>query len=83
MKWRPADIGYFDPDLDQSHGKGERVQVGGYTYWRNVFLFTDAIRANAQDKKQSVIRQNDNACLRGAGLKWYTWEVDNLQRVGL
>lgn len=83
LKWRPGDIGFFDPDLDESHGKGDCVQVGNHTYWRNVFLFTDAVQDNAQGERQAVVRQNLNTCLRGSALAWYTSELDNLQRVGL
>lgn len=83
LKWRPGDIGFFDPDLDESHGKGDCVQVGNHTYWRNVFLFTDAVKDNAQGERQAVVRQNLNTCLRGSALAWYTSELDNLQRLGL
>jgi len=46
-KWRPGDIGYFDPDLDPAQGEGDCVTVGTNVYWRNVFLFTDQVKDNA------------------------------------
>ncbi|KIX01155.1 uncharacterized protein Z518_08880 [Rhinocladiella mackenziei CBS 650.93] len=47
-RWRPQDIGFFDPDLDESLGEGECVQVGQATYWRSVFLFTEMIKDHAK-----------------------------------
>jgi hypothetical protein len=41
LGWRPQDIGYFDPKLDESHGKGDCVMVRTNTYWRIVYMFVD------------------------------------------
>lgn len=46
--FRVQEIGFFDPYLDQSIGKGEVVHSGSDTYIRNVHVFTDRIRDAAR-----------------------------------
>ena len=82
-KWRPGDIGYFDPDLDPAQGEGDCVTVGTNVYWRNVFLFTDQVKDNAQGLRAIVVRQNLATCLRGTALEWYTTELSDLEKAGL
>jgi hypothetical protein len=83
MLARAADIGYFDPDLALSEGEGDCVSVGNNIYWRNVYLFTDAVKDNATGERAAVVRQNLVTCLRGSALEWYTSELDDLHRAGL
>jgi hypothetical protein len=78
LKWRPRDIGFFDPTLDESLGTGDCVVVGANIYWRDVHLFTDRIQDNTVSERAPVVRQNLVTCLRGSALAWYTRELDDL-----
>ena len=43
-RWNQADLGYFDPHLDdKADGAREVVSVGMDVYYRNIFLFTQRI----------------------------------------
>ncbi|KIN05465.1 hypothetical protein OIDMADRAFT_141229 [Oidiodendron maius Zn] len=78
-----GDIGYFDPDLEESYGLGDYVTVGTNVYWRNVYLFTDTVRDNATGDCAPLVRHNLVTCLRGSALRWYTSELSDLERTGL
>jgi len=80
MKWRPADIGFFDPDLDESHGLGDYVTVGNNVYWRNVFLFTNQVRDNARAGREQLVAKYLQNCLKGSALTWYAAELSDEQR---
>ncbi|KAL8798645.1 MAG: hypothetical protein Q9200_007731, partial [Gallowayella weberi] len=48
-KFRPADIGYFDPHLSQSsHGKGDGVHIGQDLWFRDVHLFINQAKTQAR-----------------------------------
>jgi hypothetical protein len=83
LKWRPGDIGYFQPDLDESYGSGDCATVGQATYWRNVYLFTENVHANAIGERAPIVRMNLHTCLRGIAQNWYTGELGPLERDGL
>ena len=83
LSWQLADLGYFNPMLDKSYGKGEVVTVGKDVYYRSVILFIERIKDLASVKGAILVRSNINTCLRGTALTWYTAELLNLERVGL
>ncbi|CAG8950508.1 hypothetical protein HYFRA_00007005 [Hymenoscyphus fraxineus] len=78
-----TDIGYFDPRLDESFGKGDIVTVGKDVWFRDVFLFTERIKDIALLKGQNSVRGIVTSCLRGSALAWYTAELSDLERAGL
>ena len=79
----PAEIEYFDPRLDDSHGPGEVVTVGQDTYYRNVYLFLDQARMIHAVKGGSIVRNGLMQCLRGTALNWYTSELDSDRKAQL
>ncbi len=38
-RWNQANLGYFDPHLDNAHREGEIRSIGKDIYYRNVILF--------------------------------------------
>src|SRR2546429_194915 len=64
-------------------GTEDIVTVGKDIYYRNVFLFTEQIKELAIVKGAQLIRTNVNTCLRGAALRWYTAELNDMERSGL
>ena len=82
-KWRPEELGFFDPLLDKSYGTGDTAMVGKDLYYRNVFLFIERIEDLARIKGDELIAANINTCLRGTALGWYTSELSTLTRNGL
>lgn len=38
-RWNQADLGYFDPYLDEAYSKGEIVSIGKDVYYKNMVLF--------------------------------------------
>jgi hypothetical protein len=63
QKWRPEDIGYFDPGLPESYGQGEIITVGNSIYYRNVYLFVDKIKDTIKQKGIPSVSQNLSTCL--------------------
>ena len=82
-RWKPEELGFFDPQLPQSFGKGEIVYQGKDLYYRSVILFIERIRDLADVKGAELIRTNLNTCLRGAALGWYNAELTDLERKAL
>ncbi|CAG8961032.1 hypothetical protein HYFRA_00002572 [Hymenoscyphus fraxineus] len=78
-----TDIGYFDPRLDESFGKGDIVTCGKDVWFRDVFLFTERIKDIALLKGQDSVQGIITSCFRGSALAWYTAELSDLERAGL
>ena len=68
LSWQLADLGYFNPMLDKSYGKGKVVTVGKDVYYRSVILFIERIKDLASVKGAILVRSNINTCLRGTAL---------------
>ena len=82
-KFRHEDIGYFDPHLFESHGKGDFVFVGQHVYYRDVHLFIASAKAIAATKGSQIVRTHLHACLRGTAQAWYVAELSDWQRANL
>ena len=83
LAFRPEDIGYFDPHLDDAYGKGDFVQLGKDVYYCDVHLFLGQAKAAAMVKGTHLIRISLHICLRGSAQQWYVAELSDLQRDGL
>jgi hypothetical protein len=85
IPFRADEVGYFDPDLDETQGEGDMVTIGKDLWFRDVFLFTDRLKDVAVTKADAV-RGNWTSCLRGTALSWYqdewasydTWRTQTL-----
>ena len=76
--WNQADLGYFDPHLDdKAYGAGEVVSVGKDVYYRNVVLFIQCIQNLVTFRGATLVKANIATSLRGSALKWYTSELNN------
>lgn len=83
-KFKPSDIGYFDPYLSTvTYAKGDYIQIGTDVIYRNVHLFFGQARSVAATKNGQLVRQNLHLCLKGEALAWFAAELDDLQRSGL
>lgn len=80
-RWTQADLGYFDPHLDEkAHGLGDIVSVGKDVYYQNVVLFIQRIQNRVTFKGVALVRINIPTSLRGSALEWYTSELDDQKR---
>ena len=78
-RFRPKDIGFFEPSPGSDDPAGdERDRI-----YRNVFSFTNRLRVKASTMDVAQLRSGLDACLLGRADKWYTEELEHLQRVGL
>ena len=69
-RWNQADLGYFDPHLDdKAHGAGEVVSVGKDVYYRNVVLFTQRIQNLVTFKGTTLVKANIATSLYGSALE--------------
>ena len=48
--WKPADIGFFYPDMPYTWGTAEVVDKEDKVYYRSVYAFTNRLRVAAQTK---------------------------------
>lgn len=77
-RWKQADLGYFDPQLDEkAHGPSNVVFAGKNVYYRNIVLFVQCIQNLITFKGTALVRNNIFTSLRGFALEWYTSELDN------
>lgn len=70
--FRIQEIGFFQPNLPASFGKGDVVYSGSDTFIRDVFVFIDRIRDAIASRSEEIVKPNIPACLRGDALEWYT-----------
>ena len=81
-RFRPASVGFFDPD-----GDAKAIEVTeGKTIYHNVFSFTSRVRvktssANANDA--TSVARNLDQCLLGKAERWYTEEISDTTRDGM
>lgn len=81
VKFKPTEIGYFDPHLSQSqYGKGDWVHMGNDVWYRDVHLFITQAKTIAATKHDgyALVRKNLNLCLRGDAQAWYAAELDDV-----
>ena len=80
--WRPDELGFFDPDLndDAVVGKGDIVYLGNHPFYRNVFTFVERIQDVAKAKGENTVRLNLHSCLRGTALEWHSSELTVLEK---
>jgi hypothetical protein len=83
--WRPDEVGFFDPDLDDSEviGRGNFVYLGNHPYIRDVYVFIDRIKDVARQKGEQMVRDNIQTCLRGTALEWHTSELTDFEKDAL
>jgi hypothetical protein len=46
--WRPADIGYFFPDMPYSWGYGDIINKDNKMYYQSAYAFTNWLRVAAR-----------------------------------
>jgi hypothetical protein len=51
IPFRVDEVGYFDPDFDESHGDGDMVTIGKDLWFRDMFLFTARLKDIAVTKE--------------------------------
>ena len=81
--WKPADIGFFYPDMPYTWGTAEVVDKEDKVYYRSVYAFTNRLRVAAQTKDPAKMSSNLDTCFRGEAARWWNNEVDELVRGGL
>lgn len=77
--FRPEDIGYFNPHVDEAYGKGDIVQLGKDVYYCDVHLFLGQAKSAAMAKGFYPIRTSLHNCLQGSAQQWYAAELSDLQ----
>lgn len=82
-RWNPAELGYFDPQLDKSYPKGDIISVNKETWIRDVHLFVARVKDLVNLKGAPVVQNNPNTALRGAAQDWYIAELNDLERGAL
>ncbi|KAJ5675374.1 hypothetical protein N7462_008271 [Penicillium macrosclerotiorum] len=75
--WKAADIGFFDPKINDKEG----VQmIGNVSHYTNVEIFIDRMRDLALLKSEAVVRANIHSYLKGDALKWFSFELSPAEK---
>ena len=82
-RFKDSDIGYFNPNCSETHGKGDYVTIGDKMHYRDVWLFIDSAQAIASTKGSKLVRLHLHKCLRGRAQAWYIAELTKVQRLNL
>ncbi|KAN0072813.1 hypothetical protein V8E54_008927 [Elaphomyces granulatus] len=82
-QFKPEEIGFFDPELDQGLGDGDIISIGKELWMRNVFVFIQRIKDVTALKGSEVVRTNLPTCLRGAAQRWYSDELNDRDKITL
>lgn len=80
---KPAEIGYFYPDMPSSWGTGGTVDRDEKTYYRTVWAFTNRLKVLASTRDTGQLARAIENCLKGEAEKWWNNEISNVQRIGL
>lgn len=78
-----ANLSYFDPHLDRSHGEGKIVLVDKDVNYRNVILFVQRLQSLVTFKGAAFVKANVGTSLQGSALEWYSFELSNFNRNAL
>ncbi|RDL33672.1 uncharacterized protein BP5553_08040 [Venustampulla echinocandica] len=83
-RFRPQDLGYFDPDNDAKPSES----TDGKTTYHNVFSFTARVRVKSQNVTNGPwssinLAAKLDQCLKGKAELWYTNEISATTRAGL
>ena len=81
--WKPAELGFFFPDMPMTWGRQDIVDREDKTYYRSVYAFTNRVKVVDSTKEQGRVQQNLDTCLRGEAERWWTTEIDRTTRTGL
>ena len=82
-KFRESNIDYFDFRKFESYDDDDYVIVTNKIYYRNVWLFIDAIKSIVTSKNNRLIRINLHRCFQNDVQTWYIDEINELQRFDL
>ena len=82
-KFRKSNIDYFDFRKFESYDDDDYVIVTNKIYYRNVWLFIDAIKSIVISKNNRLIRINLHKCFQNDVQTWYIDEINKLQRFDL
>ncbi|KAL3428067.1 hypothetical protein PVAG01_01576 [Phlyctema vagabunda] len=77
------EIGFFYPNMPRDWGRGDTVDKEGKTYYRDVFAFTNRIRAAVVTRDPERVKLNLDACLRGEAELWWNSTLSTVYRRGL
>ena len=82
QRWRIEEFGLFEPDLavDDKYPPGDLITAGKDTIFRNVDAFCERIKDMAKLRGLELVRDNLHMCLRGAAVRWWTFEVSELDK---
>ncbi|KAJ5752832.1 hypothetical protein N7520_008426 [Penicillium odoratum] len=76
--WKPAEIGYFDPGLDDKDGGFTLVK--NVMHYSNVFTFISRLNDLIRLKSERVVRANIHSCLKAEALAWYSQELTDNEK---
>ncbi|KAJ5919206.1 hypothetical protein N7466_010149 [Penicillium verhagenii] len=77
-KWKPADIGFFDPLIKDPGGF---TLVNGIVHYTSVYTFVERIHHLASLKPEKAVRAQLHSCLKNDALSWYTGLLDIEKRL--
>jgi hypothetical protein len=78
--WRPADIGFFYPDMPYAWGSGDLVDYEDKIFFRTAHGFANRLRVASQSRSVAKISQNLDTCFRGEAARWWNHEIDDVTR---
>ena len=81
-EWRAEDIGYFDPDYEDSNSNysNAMVSTGKHTFYKDVYTFVDRLRDMAKLRGPDKVRTVLPECLRGTALVWHSAELSEMEK---
>ncbi|KAJ5745074.1 hypothetical protein N7520_010256 [Penicillium odoratum] len=76
--WKPAEIGFFNPGLDDKDGGFTLVRDN--MHYSDDFTFISRLSDLVRLKSERVVRANIHSCLKAEALAWYSQELTDNEK---
>ena len=77
---KAKEVGFYNPDVPDEHGKGPVATVGSDTVYRDIYTWVERLKDLVHVHGAADVRQIIQPCLRGSAATWWIAELTDDDR---
>ena len=77
---KPKDVGIFNPDVSDEHGKGPVATISNETVYRDIYTWVERLKDLVHLHGSDDVRHVIQSCLRGSAATWWIAELTDEDR---